>query len=101
MSFRSYLRAIQHAPDHPQWRPQHLFIHDATGRLLIDHIARFERIESEFSLIAERIGLACAALPHSNKSSRKADYRDYYTPETRNLVSTIYRTDVERFGYEY
>ncbi|RWM43344.1 MAG: sulfotransferase [Mesorhizobium sp.] len=100
MSFRSYLKAIQRV-DHPQWRAQHLFIDDHDGSLLVDHVGRFEQIREEFTHVSERIGLANVALPHSKKSIRKADYRDYYTPETRNMVLTIYRTDIERFGYEF
>ncbi|MGX9117606.1 sulfotransferase family 2 domain-containing protein [Mesorhizobium sp. BHbsci] len=100
MSFRSYLRAIQ-LVDHPQWRPQHLFVDDQDGNLLVDYVGRFERIREEFSLVSERIGLANVALPHSKKAIRKADYHDYYTPETRDMIWNIYRTDIERFEYNF
>jgi hypothetical protein len=99
MSFRSYLTAVQRAADHPQWRPQHLFIEDQAGELLVDYVGRFERIAEDFAVIAARIGLTGTPLPHSNRSARKADYRDYYTAHTRSMVSSIYEADIERFKY--
>ena len=39
-------------------------------------------------------------LAHSN-ASEHADYRTYYTKETRNIVAEIYRDDIDRFGFQF
>jgi hypothetical protein len=35
-----------------------------------------------------------------NSSTRKRNWRDYYTEETKNIVSEIYHDDFEFFEYK-
>ena len=38
---------------------------------------------------------------HLNTSASTADYPDFYTPETRDMVAEVYRRDIDMFGYEF
>ena len=33
--------------------------------------------------------------------TRKKDYKEHYTEETRDIVGEVYRKDVELFGYTF
>ena len=74
------------------------FITDEDGEVIVDFVGRFERLEEDFTAICSRIGID-APLSHENRSERAASYREYYTPETRDIVARHFARDIERFGY--
>jgi len=76
---------------------QYHYVYSPEGNELIDFVGRFENINSDFQLIAERIGID-VSLPHRNSTSHR-DYRAYYTPETVGLIETIYKKDIAAFDY--
>ncbi len=75
------------------------FVTDAEGRLLVDFVGRFERLQEDFQYVCSRIGVD-ATLPHVNASKHR-DYRSYYTTRTMNLLKEAAREDIELFGYEF
>lgn len=85
---------------HPENRFQLAFLADESGRLLVDFVGRYERLQADFDTICDRIGIPGRELPHSNKS-RRGHYTDYYTDATRDLVAQHYRKDIEFFGYRF
>ena len=64
-----------------------------------DFVGRFERLESDFRRICETLGID-ATLPSLNVSQRRP-YREYFDDESRRIVATRYRDDIETFGYEF
>jgi hypothetical protein len=99
--------------------PQYDFLHDTQGRLLVDFVGRFERLQADFDRVRERLGIAAAALPHVNAARRstlkarakrllrgesrrdQTPYTEYYDDETREAVTTLYRKDIDTFGYAF
>lgn len=79
------------------FQPQHFFLEDCWGEIDLDFVARFERLETDFRQICDRLG-SRVELPHTNKSVR-GHFWDYYTPQTARKVADIYRRDMELFGY--
>jgi hypothetical protein len=75
------------------------FVLSESGDMLVDFVGRYETLAEDFEAVCDRIGIE-SALPHVNRS-RHADFRDYYTPETRELVEEVYRADIELFGYRF
>jgi len=73
---------------------------DPDGNLLVDFVAKLERIQEDFDTICERVSIPRTKLPRLNRTQRRS-YRRYYTDETRKLVEEIYREDVEGFGYGF
>jgi hypothetical protein len=98
-TFKNFLRTVERVRD-TRWEPQHSYLYDKSGTLLVDHVARFEAIGEEYKFICRKIGLEGIDLPHKKKSIRK-DYREYYTPTTRDAVARLYRKDIETFGYSF
>jgi hypothetical protein len=132
MSFKTWL--LGHLPppgftDHYcHLVPQHEFIYDGEGRLLVDFVGRFESLQADFDAVCERLGIPRAFLPHENRSLETAPrirslkglkrrvrrwlwtlrpknvyphYTDYYDEESRAHVARLYRKDIELFGYDF
>jgi hypothetical protein len=78
---------------------QQTFVTDTAGRLIVDYVGYFERIHEDFTEVCQRIGVQ-AELPMANISTHR-DYRDYYTPATRDLVARAFAGDIEMFGYDF
>jgi hypothetical protein len=109
--------------------PQYDFLHDQNGTLLVDFVGRFENLQNDFSFVCEKLNIETKTLPHNNKSSsifnrrdnnlieilrsirstmsmtrRKntfENYIDYYDQESIDFVASIYKNDIDTFGYEF
>jgi hypothetical protein len=82
------------------FRPQYKFICDAEGKLLIDRICYFERIQSEYCDLSSFFNID-VTIPHVNQSLGRVSYRELYDDEMRNLVGELYNKDVTIFGYVF
>ena len=111
-------------------RPQYEFVYDEDGRLLVDFVGRFERLQEDFLQVCQRMGLAPMRLPHVNRAQEHAakarwgwhprqmvrylrkrrfrkpapqypHWRDYYDADTRALVASLYQMDIQAFGYTF
>jgi len=79
--------------------PMYDRLKDEEGKLNLDFIGRFERINEDWKVIQNRIGVT-DPLPHTNKSKHR-NYRDYYNKWTKEKVRQIYKKDIEAFGYNF
>ncbi|MBC7357556.1 MAG: sulfotransferase family 2 domain-containing protein [Desulfacinum sp.] len=77
------------------------YLVDLDGRLIVDFVGRYERLEEDFNEACRRIGIRAPALPHKRKAVDRRDYRSYYTDETAELVARHFRRDIELFGYRF
>jgi hypothetical protein len=84
---------------HVHFIPQHLFVCDASGNLVVDFIGRFEQLAEDFEIVRRRLGIL-ARLEHHNRSEPR-NYRNFYTEATEKIVERVYRKDIELFGYSF
>lgn len=77
------------------------YVVDLRGNLIVDYIARYERLEDDFTEICRRIGLDRPPLPRLRQAEGRTGYRDYYSAKTRALVAKHYAADLDRFGYSF
>lgn len=84
---------------HKTFVPQHRFVYDKHGMMSLDFIGRYETLREDYDQVC-KILAGGDPLPHANKSER-VDYRDYYTPRTRDIVARVYAKDIELFGYAF
>jgi Sulfotransferase family len=99
---RAVMREIIADPptDHLLFHPQHIFVTDASGELLADHVGRVEDMQQSYDEIAARIGIPTARLDKVNASNRR-NYREYFDPPMIDGVAKYYARDLELFGYDF
>ena len=84
---------------HMHLKPQCDFVCDRYGKVLLDFLGYFESIREDFASIAEQLGMK-KQLAHVNASKRR-DYRDIYSTVAIEKVNSLYREDIDNFGYKF
>ena len=79
-------------------RPQVELLQDASGRLGMDHIGRYETLDESFSQACRLAGLPELELPRVN-ASRHPAWRACYDAPLLEAVRAFYRRDFELLGY--
>ena len=82
-----------------QCNPMCDWLTDANGDLVADFVGRYESVTDDFRAVCDRLGIE-AVLPHEN-ATQHGPYRDYYTRATRAVVESVYRRDLDLFGYDF
>jgi hypothetical protein len=77
------------------------YLVDLSGRIVADFVGHYERLQEDFDLICEQIGVGRRRLPHRRKATDREDYRRYYDDQTADLVAEYFRRDIENFGYAF
>lgn len=98
LSFTAFVDRISKIPDRlkdQHLKPQHLFA-EPYERLGI--AVQFFQLEGSPALknFLNKNGME---LTHHNKSGAAYDYTQYYTRDLLQQVYTLYKTDIEKFGY--
>lgn len=101
MSFEAFIERLMEIPDPKidrHLRSQASVLCDG-GKILVDHIGRFEYMAADWKVLAERYGLP--PLPHKNRSSKSTESSpgSPYTYRTARLVADRYHEDINAFGY--
>jgi chondroitin 4-sulfotransferase 11 len=82
------------------YRDQLDYLTDASGRLIVDFVGRFERLQKNFELVTQRVLGKPLRLPQTNKSLHR-HYSEYYSPALVEKVSLRFKRDIEMFGYVF
>ncbi|MEL7060301.1 MAG: sulfotransferase family 2 domain-containing protein, partial [Acidobacteriota bacterium] len=77
-------------------RPQHHYVFDAEGRLLVDHVLHFERLAEDLAVVLEPFGLETTFV----RPARERAVSDHLGSGQIARINEIYALDFERFGYE-
>jgi len=107
---KEFVRLGDHPPRAiPMWRrPQVDYIYNQ-GIKLVDYIGRYETLEEEYHMIANKLELDKDIsiwkhhrdLRHDNKSKRLEDFRLYYDDESRSIVKWWFMRDIKEFDYRF
>jgi hypothetical protein len=79
--------------------PQIRYVCDHKGRILVNHIVRFENLEAEMAPIFRRIFGEDRPLPHRNKSQSGRGTVDDLSKSQITLITEKYSADFVTFGY--
>jgi hypothetical protein len=82
-------------------RPQSEYLVDWDGRLLVDFVGRYERLEEDFRQVTDRLQLKGRKLPHERRFSQRGDYRAMYTDALAERVGQVYASDRSAFCYRF
>ncbi|WP_289031851.1 sulfotransferase family protein [uncultured Paraglaciecola sp.] len=109
----------KYSDDYRHLIPQYDFLYDDKGKLLVDYVGRFEKLQDDFDHVCAQLGFSDTQLPHTNSSKIESSltsrdlltktknnkkhklYTDYYDDVTRKLVEIMYLKDIEAFGYKF
>jgi hypothetical protein len=72
----------------------------AAGRRA-DFVGRQESLEDDLHQVYDHLGLAWTPLASVNISPGHLDYREVYTPASRQRVAELFEADLAAFGYEF
>jgi hypothetical protein len=131
IDFKTYL--FKHFPA-PGWSdaychviPQHEFLFDDEGRLLVDFVGKYERLQADFMTICAQLNLPHQTVPHTHRSLERKPpktlrqhmsqtyhslwdkqrkhtfqhYTEYYDDESKEFVTHRYQKDITTFNYAF
>ena len=79
--------------------PQHEYLCDKTGIILVDFVGRFENLHDDIILLSSKLKKNIK-LNHHNYNI-KLNYKEVYNDEMIEKVYQIYQEDIEIFNYTY
>lgn len=77
------------------------YLKDLSGKIVVDFIGRYERLQEDFDAVCERLGLRRRVLPQKRKAKDRTDYRSYYDDATAELVARHFKADIDALGYAF
>lgn len=84
------------------FRPQYLFVCDQNKRVMVDHLGHVERLDETIRYLEERLGRSIDVKMVNATSAGMVSYRDAYSSkEMIEIVRSVYKEDVDLFGYEF
>lgn len=95
-TFEDFLRKLPHNISNTS------YYFDKKGNPYCDYVIRFEDLDGGYKEVCEKIGIPYKPLPSLKTKTRKSrDYREFYTPETRDWVAREFAQEIEAFGYTF
>lgn len=104
MSFVDFAYAVasipdQHADEH--FRSQADYLTNTEGSLAVDFVGRYENLNTDFARIVALLGLPEEIELPRLQAAAPANFVDFYTTETRELIAERYARDIALFRYQY
>ena len=99
-SFEEFIRVKSKKNNMWPLIPHNEFAYDKLGNNLVHECFLLEEIDTKLPPILDRIGIANYKIYHIN-TSKHTHYSEYYTPETRDLISAMFAFDIKTFGFVY
>lgn len=96
--FSEFIRHPKFRAD-PGSRPQRDMLVDEDGRLLVDFVGHFERLEADFAHVTERLELGRVVMPRHNVSGDGA-VKSALSPADRAELYALYAADFDAFGFD-
>ena len=103
-NFKEFVRAFESSDwvNEAHFRNQFDYL-TIDGEVAMDFVGRFENLQNDWEKIKKDIGLNhLGSLVHREKSEVEINnYRNFYDDETIDIVSRIYKKDIQFFEYDF
>jgi hypothetical protein len=79
-------------------------IYSIDGQIAMDFICRYESLDADLRTALERLGIDVPfELPHAKANTRTdhRDWREFYTPRTRDIIADAHAREIASFGYTF
>ncbi len=80
--------------------PQTYWLCNEKGEIATTKLLRCESLGADLNQLFQEKLLKPQIVAHRNKTDH-LDYRELYTEKTKNIVQSVYRRDIELFGYSF
>ena len=99
--FESFV--LEATEEHPRLRKPQVEFMNAPRRhgRSADFVGRQESLEDDLHAIYDHLGLEWVELQSVNIDPGRPDYRDVYTPATRDRIAELFAADLAAYGYEF
>ncbi len=77
------------------------YLIDLHGKVIVDFIGRYEKLDEDFHFVCDRIGVPSPPLAHKRQAKDRSTYHKYYTEETAALVAEHFQADIRMFDYRF
>jgi hypothetical protein len=78
------------------------YIVDSDDNVIVDYIGRYENRMEDIRIITDKIGCQDLGNLHLEKIGRShKHYSQYYDDETKDVISRVFKRDIERFEYSF
>lgn len=95
-SFEDFLHKLPHNISNTK------YYFDRNGTPLCDFVIRYEHLEEDFKTVCERLGIPYEPLPQMKTKVRTGrNYREMYTPETREWIAKKFDQEIKYFNYTF
>ncbi|TBV25493.1 hypothetical protein DMZ43_11140 [Meridianimaribacter sp. CL38] len=94
---------LVHNPPHRQWNSQCFWLKDQQDNINVKYLGRFEDVDFHLRNLTQLLGKPLASrLSKINTSSKEPlNYRTLLSNETRTILETYYKEDLETFNYDF
>ncbi|EPC04219.1 hypothetical protein L861_02580 [Litchfieldella anticariensis FP35 = DSM 16096] len=83
------------------FRPQYTYVCDANNCLMVDYLGKVESLDNNIKEVERKIGRKIL-IGHENSTSDNSDYHDSYSNKDMiEIVKSVYKKDIELFGYHF
>jgi hypothetical protein len=79
-------------------------IYSFDGKIVMDFICRYETLEANLRTALEQVGITAPfELPRAKSDTRTdhRDWREFYTPRTRDIIAKAHAREIASFGYAF
>ncbi len=84
-----------------QMSSQDSFFLDKDGNVMVDHLGDFKNLDSEFSLLCEKMGVEGRCLQHINKSEPVCSWDELFDDDIIGIISEKESCVIDLMGYVY
>ena len=99
IEFHDYLKKFLNKKNY-MLRPQVYWLKNFEGKIKLDYIGKFEKIETVFGEISKHLSMGNLHFPHEKKSE-KINYINYYDNQSKAIVTDYYKDDLNTFNYTF
>ena len=76
------------------------YISDSKGNVLVNYVGKFENLSDSLEYICDKISLNIP-LRKDKVGPVRNPYKDFYSTQDKDLVTQLYKRDIEHFNYEF
>ncbi|MEZ4858031.1 MAG: sulfotransferase family 2 domain-containing protein [Flavobacteriaceae bacterium] len=76
------------------------FLTDSKGKVPMDFIGRFERLQEDFTMVCNKLEIEDPSLPKLLVRNY-SHYTENYSPKTKDLIYSLYKDEIAYFKFEY